>query len=92
MSIERRILFSPEDLVIRLMCKRPDKEGIPCGAEVFVPPLASTRYGEYECSRCGERWDLRRNSNEAHFVRFLRDVIRGENKDLEIVLEIKDLK
>ena len=90
MTIERRIVFSPKDLIVRLICKTQNSEGRECGAEVFVQPIERTHYGEYWCGQCGEQWTLQANSAEAHFIRFLRPVVRTEREDMAIVLEIKD--
>ena len=92
MAIERRIIFSPKDLIVRLICRTPDAEGRECGAEVFVRPIESTPYGEYQCGQCGAHWNMHTSSNEAHFIRFFGAVVQSESEDLAVVMEIKDPK
>ena len=92
MTIERRIIFSPKDLIVRLICKNSKSGAGECGAEIFVPFKESARNSEYHCSQCGEQWSMHFNwdSIEALFIQFLRDVVGRDSEDLAIVLEIKD--
>ena len=92
MTIERRIIFSPKDLNVRLICKSSKSGAGECGAEIYVPFKESARSSEYYCSQCGEQWSMHLNwgSIESRFIQFLRDVVGQGSEDLAIVLEIKD--
>ena len=81
MTVERRIVFSPEDLIVRLICRK-------CESEIFVKP----DHRRHECGQCGEYLNSSSVSEsiEVQFFRFLRYALQSKNEDVRLVLEIKD--
>lgn len=80
MTVRRRILFSIDDLTIRLVCKR-------CKGETLMSPVRGIY--EYPCSSCGVRLPIG-NSEEVRLYKTVYRIRNHPNENVELLLEIPE--